>query len=240
MAAQRRNADADLDNYEIGWAKVAPDEPVVLFFDGSKSDDATGIVGCRVEDGYCFTVGVWRVDPHDHNGEPQTVNRDKVDAQFRRAMARFRVVAVWGDPSHARDEVDYTPYWDALLDTWHRDFSDELAPWANNGATGSKHSIMWDMTSPQRTAQFVEAAQKTVEDFSSLDIKIDGHPALVQHLTNAQEREDEKNGITLGKESRYSPRKIDLAVCLVGARMLARIVKLGGYDESSSGEFWGS
>src|SRR5699024_1786887 len=240
VAAQRRNADADLDNYEIGWAKVAPDEPVVLFFDGSKSDDATGIVGCRVEDGYCFTVGVWRVDPHDHNGEPQTVNRDKVDAQFRRAMARFRVVAVWGDPSHARDEVDYTPYWDALLDTWHRDFSDELAPWANNGATGSKHSIMWDMTSPQRTAQFVEAAQKTVEDFSSLDIKIDGHPALVQHLTNAQEREDEKNGITLGKESRYSPRKIDLAVCLVGARMLARIVKLGGHDDDGAGNFWGA
>lgn len=240
VAAQRRNADADMDNYEIGWAKVAPDEPVVLFFDGSKSDDATGIIGCRVSDGYCFTVGVWRVDPHDQNGEPQTVDRSKVDAQLRRAMARFHVVAFWADPSHAKDDADYTPYWDALIDTWHRDFSDDLAPWANNGTTGGKHAIMWDMTSPQRTTQFVEAAQKTVQDFQSLDIKIDGHPALVQHLTNAQEREDERNGITLGKESRYSPRKIDLAVCLVGARMLARIVKLGGYDESSSGEFWGS
>src|SRR5699024_1732479 len=102
------------------------------------------------------------------------------------------------------------------------------------------HAIQWDMTSPQRTAQFVEAAQKTVEDFESLEIKIDGHPALVAHLSNAEEREDEKNGITLGEESRYAPRKIDLAGCLGGARMLARIDKLGGHDDDGVGNFWGA
>src|SRR5699024_7597110 len=100
--------------------------------------------------------------------------------------------------------------------------------------------IQWDMTSPQRTAQFAEAAQKTLEVFESVEIKIDGHPALVAPLSNAEEREDEKNGITLGKESRYSPRKIDLAVCLVGARMLARIDKLGGLDDDGAGNFWGA
>ena len=242
VAYQRRNASSDLDNYEVGWSKVSPSDPVVLFFDGSKSDDATGLVGCRVEDGYVFTVGVWQRPKNlvDEEKERWRVDRSKVDAQLRRAMARFNVVAFFADPSHAKDDSDYTPYWDSLLDEWHRDFSDRLEPWATNGQGGRKHSIMWDMTSPQRTAQFVEAAQKTVDDFQSLDIKIDGHPALVAHLTNAQEREYEKNGITLGKESRFSSRKIDLAVCLVGARMLARIVKLGGYDESGAGEFWGS
>lgn len=240
VAAQRRNADSELDHYEVGWSKVKPSEPVVLFFDGSKSDDATGIVGCRVSDGYCFTVGVWRVAPRDESGNPQLVKREVVDAQLRRAMARFNVVAFWGDPSHAKDDADYTPYWDSLMDEWHRDFADDLRVWAKNGEAGAKHSIMWDMTSPQRTAIFVEAAQRTVDDFQSLQVTIDGHPSLVAHLSNAQEREDEKNGITLGKESRYSPRKIDLAVCLVGARMLARVVKLGGHDEDNSGEFWGS
>lgn len=240
VAAQRRNVNSEMDQYEVGWAMVSPSDPVVLFFDGSKSDDATGIVGCRVSDGYVFTCGVWQRPTNltDEQRDTWRVSREKVDAQLRRVMARFNVVAFFADPSHAKDETNYTPYWDALLDRWHADFSDQLQVWAVRNQYGA-HSIMWDMTSPQRTAQFVEAAQKTVEDFESLDIKIDGHPALVAHLTNAQEREDEKNGITLGKESRYSARKIDLAVCLVGARMLARIVSLGGHDESPGGNFWG-
>lgn len=240
VASRRKEANAELDHYEVGWAEVGPSEPVVLFFDGSKSDDATGIIGCRVSDGYCFTVGVWQ-RPNNLVAEEKErwrVDRDKVDTQLKKAMARFKVVAFWGDPSHAKDEENYTPYWDSLIDQWHKRYSEELRVWAVKRDVGG-HSIMWDMTSPVRTTQFVEAAQKTVEDFESLDVTIDGHPALVAHLTNAQEREDEKNGITLGKESRYSSRKIDLAVCLVGARMLARIVKLGGHDEEEVGQFWG-
>lgn len=240
VAERRKEANAELDHYEVGWAEVGPSEPVVLFFDGSKSDDATGIIGCRVSDGYCFTVGVWQRPTNliAEEKESWRVDRGKVDAQVKKAMARFKVVAFWGDPSHAKDEENYTPYWDSLLDEWHRRYSEELRVWAVKRDVGG-HSIMWDMTSPVRTTQFVEAAQKTVEDFESLDVATDGHPALVAHLTNAQEREDEKNGITLGKESRYSSRKIDLAVCLVGARMLARIVKLGGHDEDNVGQFWG-
>lgn len=237
----RKNVTSTMDAYEVGWTKVGPDEPVVLFFDGSKSNDATALVGCRVSDGYTFTCGVWQKPTNLTDDEAHTwrVDRGKVDAQVKRVMARFKVVAFWGDPSHAKDETDYTPYWDSLFDEWHERYSEDLNVWAVRNDVGG-HSIMWDMTSPQRTAQFVEAAQKTVDDFESLNITIDGHPALVSHLTNAQEREDEKNGITLGKESRYSPRKIDLAVCLVGARMLRRIVLLGGHEDGKqSGEFWG-
>lgn len=242
VAHQRKNVvSAELDAFEVGWQKVSPSDPVVLFFDGSKSNDATGLVGCRVSDGYVFTVGVWQMPGNLPTEEKETwrVDRDKVDARVKKAMARFTVVAFWADPSHAKDESDYTPYWDALLDSWHAAWSDDLKVWAVRNNVGG-HAVQWDMTSPQRTAEFVAAAQKTVEDFQSLDITIDGHPALVAHLNNSQEREDEKNGITLGKESRYSPRKIDLAVCLVGARMLARVVKLGGHDDNGAGNFWGA
>lgn len=242
VAKSRLNADHGLKSFEVGWMPVSASDPVVLFFDGSKADDATGIVGCRVSDGYVFTVGVWQRPTNltDEEKLKWRVDRAEVDARLRQAMRRFNVVAFFADPSHAKDEVDYTPYWDELLDDWHRDFSDRLRLWAVNSQQQGVHAIMWDMTSPARTAQFVAAAQKTVEDFESLDITIDGHPALVAHLTNAQEREDEKNGITLGKESRYSQRKIDLAVCLVGARMLRRLVKLAGLEESQGGTFWGS
>ena len=237
---RRRSADSGMDSFEVGWLRVDPDEPIVMFFDGSKSDDATGLVGCRVSDGYVFTLGVWQRPTNlaDDEKARWRVDRSAVDRRVDQVFRRFNVVAFWGDPSHAKDEVDYTPYWDALMDEWHRKYSDQLQVWAVNTQQAGVHAIMWDMASPQRTAQFVAAAQKTVEDFESLDITIDGHPALVKHLTNAQEREDEKNGITLGKESRYSPRKIDLAVCLVGARMLRRVVKLAGLDNDKAASWF--
>ena len=240
VAERRRSADSGVDSFEVGWLRVDPDEPIVMFFDGSKSDDATGLVGCRVSDGYTFTLGVWQRPTNlpDDEKARWRVDRSAVDRRVDQVFRRFNVVAFFGDPSHAKDEVDYTPYWDALMDEWHRKYSDQLQVWAVNSQQAGVHAIMWDMTGPQRTAQFVAAAQKTVEDFESLDITIDGHPALVKHLTNAQEREDEKNGITLGKESRYSPRKIDLAVCLVGARMLRRVVKLAGLDNDKAASWF--
>ena len=240
VAERRRSADSGMDSFEVGWLRVDPDEPIVMFFDGSKSDDATGLVGCRVSDGYTFTLGVWQRPTNlpDDEKARWRVDRSAVDRRVDQVFRRFNVVAFWGDPSHAKDEVDYTPYWDALMDEWHRKYSDQLQVWAVNSQQSGVHAIMWDMVAPARTAQFVAAAQKTVEDFESLDITIDGHPALVKHLTNAQEREDEKNGITLGKESRYSPRKIDLAVCLVGARMLRRVVKLAGLDNDKAASWF--
>ena len=240
VAELRKSADSGMDSFEVGWLRVDPDEPIVMFFDGSKSDDATGLVGCRVSDGYVFTLGVWQRPTNlpDDEKARWRVDRSAVDRRVDQVFRRFNVVAFWGDPSHAKDEVDYTPYWDALMDEWHRKYSDRLQVWAVNTQQAGVHAIMFDMTGPQRTAQFVAAAQKTVEDFESLDITIDGHPALVKHLTNAQEREDEKNGITLGKESRYSPRKIDLAVCLVGARMLRRVVKLAGLDNDKAASWF--
>jgi hypothetical protein len=52
------------------WAKladptrvVADGEDVVLFFDGSKSRDATALVGCCMSDGHVFTEYVYEPDP---------------------------------------------------------------------------------------------------------------------------------------------------------------------------------
>jgi hypothetical protein len=113
----------------------------------------------------------------------------------------------------------------------------------------AKHAINWDMTSADKTKAFISAAEQTVEDFETVNdieefeptFSIDGHPVLVQHLKNAIERIDPRGwGISLMKEQKDSPRKIDAAVCLVGARMLARIV-LNAHEEEeedSPGEIW--
>lgn len=231
--------------YHDRWL-VGPEEPVVLFFDGSKSKDATGVVGCRLSDGHIFTVGVWQ-KPKGNRGSKWTVPRTKVDGRVREAFARFNVVGFWADPSHAQDDEDGTYFWDEIIDGWHRDFGVKLRKelWAVKSAE-RKHSIMWDMTSPHRSDLFVQAAQRFVDEIESRnDIEElspsfthDGHPALVAHMKNARMRMT-KWGQSLGKPSGDSTRKVDLAVCAVGARMLRRVaLNAHEEEEQKSSGFW--
>src|SRR5262249_41388628 len=39
---------------------LAEADELVLFFDGSKSDDATALVACRMSDGAVFNIGMWQ------------------------------------------------------------------------------------------------------------------------------------------------------------------------------------
>jgi hypothetical protein len=220
---------AGFDPLRDGWL-VGPDEPIVMFFDGSKSRDATGLVGCRLSDGYVFTIGVWQ-QPKGKAGDNWLVPRDDVDLRVHEAHERFTVVAFFGDPSHSQDDADDTRYWDPFMDEWHRKYKDRYLVWAvKDGITG--HSIMWDMTSPARHTQFVRAAERFIgelerkNDIEEFDpaFRIDGHPALVNHIKNAKRYPVPKVGISLFKGERSGTKKIDLAVCAVGARMLRRIV----------------
>lgn len=193
---------------------------IVLFFDGSKSDDATALVACRMTDGHVVTVQVWQ-KPAGVAGEGWTVNRDDVNQQVRKVLDEHEVVAFFADPSHAKDD-DSTGYWDSMIDGWHRDYQRKLKVWAVRGGE-RKHSVMWDMSSQERTALFTEAAMRFAQELASGDVSIDDHPALIQHLKNAR-RQPNRWGVSLAKEHRESPKKIDLAVCAVGARMLRRLV----------------
>lgn len=196
-------------------------DEIVAFFDGSKSDDATAIVGCRVSDGFVFTIGVWQ-RPHGERAKGWLVPRAEVDAVVADMFANHKVVAFFGDPSHVKDDEDDTRYWDGLIDEWHQKYSDRLRLWSTQ--TGhSRHAVMWDMASPERSKQFTEAAQRFVTEIEQRDFMHDNHPALVQHMKNAR-RFPNRYGVSLWKGHRESKRKIDLAVCAVGARMLRRLV----------------
>lgn len=236
---------------EAGWL-VAPDEPIVAFFDGSKSDDATGIVGCRLSDGYCFTIGVWQ-KPKGEAGKKWMSPRPDVDKRVDLMFERFNVIAFWGDPSHTRDDSDDSSYWMGMLDKWMRKYLTRLdkAYWPVKGGL-SRHAINFDMTGPDRQKAFIAAAELTVTEFETLNdieefapsFEIDGHPALVTHLKNAVEHYHPANwGTTLMKTAKDSPNKIDLAVCLVGARMLRRVVLNSDQVEEEldegPGEIWG-
>lgn len=215
--------DAWLDPMKVDLATY-PDRDLtgglVLFFDGSKSDDATGLVACRMDDGHVVTGGVWQ-KPAGVAGEGWTVNRDGVDQRVRELLDTGQVLAFYADPSHAKDD-DASGFWDGIVDGWHRDYGDKLTHWAVRSGD-RKHSVMWDMASPERTRLFTEAAMRFVDELESGNLSIDDHPALLQHLKNARRRPN-RYGVSLSKEHRESTRKIDLAVCAVGARMLRRVV----------------
>ncbi len=238
--------------FDATWL-VDPDEPVVLFFDGSKSDDSTGIVASCVDRDYSFVVGVWEKPPAAREGKRSGVKwlapRGEVRERGLEAIRRLNVQAFWADPSHAKDDEDESRYWDGVLDTWHKAIKDTIdSKWWAVRSGDRAHSVMWDMTSPERHAMFVGAAMRTVDEFEAKNdieefaptLTIDGHPILVKHMRNARKNPNTRWGVSLMKENRESARKIDLAVCLVGARMLRRIVLnlTMQEDAPASGDFW--
>lgn len=260
MATEQRTSDVGEESpLLIGWSLVHPDDEIVLFFDGSKSQDSTGLVGCRLSDGYTFLIGVWQ-KPRGERGDKWLAPREAVDTRVIECLGwgmdddgndkgtgRFNVVAFFGDPSHALDDEDSTRYWDGLFDRWHRRYKHRLQIWATK--TGNRqHSIMWDMSSPTNQQEFVSAAERVRGEIEHLnDIEqyepeffICGHPALVQHLRNAKEYPT-KYGMSIWKGAREAEKKIDLAVCAIGARMLRRLMLNVGVEEEEvlAQEIWG-
>jgi len=235
------------DPLRAGWEVVHPNEEVVAFFDGSKSDDATAIVGCRVSDGYLFTIGVWQ-KPKGKRGENWLVDRWDVDRRVVEMFERFNVVGFWADPSHALDDIDSSRYWDGLVDEWMRRYKDRLQVWPIKSGLRS-HAVMFDMTSAERQKLFVGAAETFVEEMETRDdveeyapqFTHDGHPALMQHLKNAR-RYPMQFGVSLMKDNRESDHKIDLAVAAVGARLVRRMLLNQGIEEpeKKGGRVWGA
>ncbi len=201
---------------------VSDRERMALFVDCSKSSDATGMAACRLSDGHVLTLGVWQ-RPHGDRGKGWLAPRHEVDATFRAAMQRYEVVWVGVDPSPARDDDDEALYWMATIDGWHRDFGKKLPVWAS-----PSHSVLFDMRTSQRggvdrNRLFTEAAMQTAREIDEEgSLTHDAHPALRMHVHNARRRPNQW-GVTLGKINRESSHLVDLAVCMVGARMGRRL-----------------
>lgn len=201
-------------------------DEVVMFFDGSKSDDATGLAACRMSDGLVSALGVWQRPPNwpapDTAGYvPYQVPREDVDGVVANAFNRFKVLAFFADPGSGQDE-DGEMYWDAYLDRWGQTYGKKLLMRAV--AAGSKaHAVRWDMRDRRHQEEFTEAVKRTREDILQRQLVHDGHKVMRTHVINARRRTNAW-GITIGKEHRESARKIDLAICMIGARMLRRTV----------------
>lgn len=217
---------------------VADGERISLFLDCSKSGDATGLVACRLEDMFVFMPGgdsVWQRPHNWKRGKPWLVPREEVDAKVRATFQQYDVCWFGVDPSPAKDESEEHLYWMHVIDGWHRDYQAKLPVWATGGARVG-NSVMFDMRlssfgGKTRNQAFTEAAELTAKwiDEEGLmgPLRHDGNPILRTHVHNARMRPNPW-GTSLGKVTRDSNKLVDLAVCMVGAVLGARLALNSG------------
>lgn len=191
--------------WDLCWVKepgkeLRPDDRITLGFDGSKSNDWTALVACRVDDAELFVIKVW--DPEKYPG--QVVPRDEVDAVVRSCFARFDVVAFRADVRE----------FEAYVDQWGKDFRRKLKVNAS-----PNNPVAFDMRG--QTKRFALDCERFRDAVLEQEIRHDGNAVLKQHITNARFHPTIYDAVSIRKPSKNSDRKIDAAVCAVlafGAR----------------------
>lgn len=190
--------------------QVAEQDEVVLFFDGSKSQDATGLVGCRMSDGHLFLVGAWE-RPAGPAANGWQVPVDEVDAAVDWAFDAYQVVAFYADVRE----------WESYVHTaWPDRHAEQLLVWAQKTGKNAA-AIAWDMRG--HVMEITRAAESLHTEVVERQVTHDGSSVLARHVENCRQRRN-RWGMSVGKESPDSPKKIDLAVCAIGARMVRRHV----------------
>ena len=138
---------------------VTVGEMITLGFDGSISDDATALIGCRVEDGHLFVVKIWEKPAGARDWQ---IDRRAVDAAMAGAMARYRVLRAYCDPH----------LWQDTLDRWATEWPKVVIGWATNRDRAMAFAL-------ERMHTAVLTGECTHAD----------DPALTRHVLNARKRE---------------------------------------------------
>lgn len=194
---------------------VAPGEDIVMFFDGSLSNDHTALIGCRMDDGHIFTIGVWQPKAADPDDKPM-VDVQAVDERVDFAFATWNVIGFYAD---VREWESFTKV------AWPERYRDRLELWATSRGAQQPEPIAWDMRG--KDFQFTTAAELAEAEVMQHSFTHDGNPLLTEHVLNAR-RHEGRFGITVRKESRKSAKKIDACVCMIGARMVWRLARERG------------
>jgi hypothetical protein len=197
------------------WARLADPafyiedgSDIAMGFDGSRVNDATALIGCHIETGFTFSLGIWETD-NGRNPIPVL----EVDAAVQAAKDRWHVCAFFADVNEWEESTKVS--WRAL-------FEDSLDVWSVPGGRDPQ-PVAWDMRS--HTAEFTMACEMVLGEIESKVpvFRHDGDSYLGRHVVNARRRPN-RWGISIAKEAPKSERKIDAAVAMVIARNARRLV----------------
>jgi phage terminase large subunit-like protein len=178
---------------------LQPKEKITLGFDGSKSNDWTALVACRVSDARLFLIKVW--DPAKHGGE---VPREDVDATVQSCFERYDVVAFRADVKE----------FESYVDSWGRAYKKKMKVNAS-----PNNPVAFDMRGQQK--RFAFDCERLEDAILEGEVSHDGNPVLRQHILNAKRHPTNYDAISIRKATKDSSNKIDAAVCCVlayGAR----------------------
>lgn len=166
--------------------------PISLGFDGSKTEDSTGLIGTEIETGYQWMINVWEQPPEGHpDRDTWEVPVDEVEQIVEWAFSTYEVCKFYCDPW----------YWQTQVNEWYGRWPDSVVKYNTNSYTR--------MATDVRT--YVDA-------WSRGEISFDGHPTFLKHLANARKAKlkvlDDKGEplYYMTKEHRHSVNKIDLAM----------------------------
>lgn len=188
------------------WRPPAPGDTITLGFDGSRTDDATVLIACRVSDCYVWPILIEEA-PDTKEAKDWEVDGEKVDAKVAWAFKTYNVVGFFADP----------PYWQDEIDRWERDFGDSLKVHATNGKSTRFYT--------NRDAQMIEAVERAHTAIVGGNVIHGNHLALNRHVLNAR-RWARRGGVVIGKDKKGSKRKMDAAIGMVLAlEARARFVK---------------
>jgi hypothetical protein len=99
---------------------------ICLGFDGSQTDDHTGLVATRLEDGAQFVLGHWTPP-----GDGRAIDGGQVDDFIRRVHETYSVVRAYGDP----------PRWQDWLSKWCFEYEKVWAEWWTQRPTQMDHAL---------------------------------------------------------------------------------------------------
>ena len=178
----QEGAKAKADTTADVLAVVAAGEAISLGFDGSLNDDSTAIRGCRMSDGFRFTIGLWEKPERTATWE---VPRREVMDRMRWALSTYTVSRAYCDPHEWRSDIE------ALAD----EFGDETV-------------VAWPTS---RDTPMAAALDRLRTDIIKGDTMQSRDAAVLAHYGNAYQRVRGKL-VLVRKEYPNSPRKIDSVV----------------------------
>ncbi len=189
--------------------KVPDGALITLGFDGSRYNDATALIGCEVETGHLFTLGIWE---RPAKAEDWEVPEAEVGAAVADAMERYEVWRGYFDP----------PYWETTVAEWAGRYGDDkVFYWRTN-----------------RTRPMAAAVAAFNSALLAGEMSHDGNRQLGAHIGNACRRtvtvRDEKGEPlwTIYKERPDSPHKIDGAMAAILAWEARRDAMAAGITQS--------
>ena len=168
-------------------AQLRPGDEIVLGFDGGRTNDATALVAIRVKDRVIIPIRVWE---KPREVEDWVVPHDQVESAVHDTFSRYKVRAFFADVN----------LWESFILSWSADYGEQLQVRASG-----ESAIGWDMRGVRKATM---AHERLVDGLQSGKVFHNGDPVLVQHISNARKRYN-VHGLSFGKESRDSTKKVD-------------------------------